>query len=71
MTIGRDGMVYLTSAGHDNGYILRVTRDFYALDRHRDRLLQINADGKVVQAHALPHFDKCPAQGFRVCECSF
>ena len=27
LTIGRDGMVYLTSAGHDTGYILRVSRD--------------------------------------------
>jgi len=27
LTIGRDGMVYLTSAGHDSGYILRVSRD--------------------------------------------
>lgn len=140
LTIGRDGMVYLTSAGHDTGYILRVSRDgrdklggasvpaihnatagtsgriassnghfshqvamynkefqkvnavtdflvsdrvgwdapasieaaasgdFYALDHHRDRVLQIRADGKVVKAHTLPHFDKCPAQGFRVCE---
>ena len=24
LTIGRDGMVYLTSAGHDTGYILRA-----------------------------------------------
>jgi len=140
LTIGRDGMVYLTSAGQDNGYILRVSRDgrdklggasvpaihnatadadgliassnghfshqvaiydpefrkvnavtdflvndqvgwdapasvevdaggdFYALDHHRDRILRINAEGKIVQAHALPHFDKSPAQGFRVCE---
>jgi hypothetical protein len=42
--------------------------DFYALDHHRDRILQIIADGKVIRAHALPHFDKCPPQGFRVCE---
>ena len=27
LTIGRDVMVYLTSAGHDTGYILRVSRD--------------------------------------------
>ncbi|NQT37208.1 MAG: hypothetical protein HQ581_06950 [Planctomycetes bacterium] len=27
LTIGRDGMVYLTSAGQDSGYILRVSRD--------------------------------------------
>ena len=27
LTVGRDGMVYLTSAGHDSGYILRVSRD--------------------------------------------
>jgi outer membrane protein assembly factor BamB len=140
LTIGRDGMVYLTTAGHDNGYILRVSRDgrdklgaacveavqnatadaagivasahghfkhqvaiydkefaplhvvtdflvsdeagwdapagveagasgdFYALDHHRDRILRIQADGKITRAFALPHFDKCPAQGFRVCE---
>ena len=27
LTIGRDGMVYLTSAGQDTGYILCVSRD--------------------------------------------
>ena len=27
LTIGRDGMVYLTSAGHDSGYILRISRE--------------------------------------------
>ena len=27
LTVGRDGMAYLTSAGHDMGYILRVSRD--------------------------------------------
>ena len=42
--------------------------DFYGLDQHRDRILQINADGKIVRAYALPHVDKCPAQAFRVCE---
>ncbi len=42
--------------------------DFYALDQHRDRILQLDADGKVVKSHALPHLDKCPAQAFRVCE---
>ena len=42
--------------------------DFYALDHHRDRILRIDANGKIVKAYALPHFDKCPAQGFRVCE---
>jgi hypothetical protein len=140
LTVGRDGMVYLTSAGQDTGYILRVSRDgrdklgsasvpaihnatadaggliagthghfshqvalysrefqklqavtdflvsdqvgwdapasvevgaggnFYGLDHHRDRILQIDAHGKVVQAHSLPHFDNCPPQGFRVCE---
>jgi outer membrane protein assembly factor BamB len=140
MTIGHDGMVYLTSVGHDSGYILRISRDgrdklgaatveavnnatanaagivasshghfkhqvslydqqlqplaaatdflvsdeagwdapagveagasgdFYALDQHRDRILRIGADGKVARAFALPHFDKCPPQGFRVCE---
>ncbi len=140
LTIGRDGMVYLTSAGHDGGYILRVSRDgrdklggktdeainnatadangliasahghfahevaladkqfhklgavtdflvsdqvgwdapagveasaggdFYALDQHRDRILRINADGKIVKAFALPHRDKNPPDGLRVCE---
>ncbi len=140
LTIGRDGMVYLTSAGQDSGYILRVSRDgkdklggaslpaihnatagaggliaaahahfshqaaiydkqfqktlavtdflvsdqvgwdapagveagtggdFYGLDQHRDRILQINADGKIVRAYALPHVDNRAAQGFRVCE---
>ncbi|MGA2032769.1 MAG: hypothetical protein ABSG68_10960 [Thermoguttaceae bacterium] len=140
LTIGRDGMVYLTSAGQDCGYILRVSRDgqdklggatieaihnatadaggliaaahghfshqvaiydkrfqktqvvadflvsdldgwdapatveagasgdFYGLDHHRDRILQLNADGKIVMAYALPHIDKCTVQGFRVCE---
>ncbi len=140
LTIGRDGMVYLTSPAHDSGYILRVSRDgrdklggasvaaihnatadaagliaaahghfshqvaiydkefhktlavtdflvsdqvgwdapgsveagasgdFYGLDQHRDRILQLNADGKIVKAYALPHIDKCPAQAFRVCE---
>ena len=133
-------MVYLTSAGHDSGYILRLSRDgrdklggasvpaihnatadasgriaashahfshqvaiydkefqktgavtdflvnddvgfdaaasveagasgdFYGLDQHRDRILQIDADGKTVKAYALPHIGKCPAQAFRVCE---
>ncbi len=133
-------MVYLTSAGHDSGYILRIGRDgrdkvggasvpaihnatadrsgliagahghfshqvalydrefrkvqavtdflvsdqagwdaaggvevgasgdFYGLDQHRDRILRIRADGKVVQAYSLPHWEKCPVQGFRVCE---
>ncbi len=140
LTIGRDGMVYLTSPAHDGGYILRVSRDgrdklggalieaihnatadaggliatahghfarqvaiydkkfhktlavtdflvsdqvgwdapgdveagaggdFYGLDQHRDRILQLNAGGKIVRAYALPHVDKCPAQAFRVCE---
>lgn len=27
LTVGRDGMVYLSSAGQDTGYILRVSRD--------------------------------------------
>jgi hypothetical protein len=140
LTIGRDEMVYLRSAGRDSGYILRVSRDgsdklrgasipaiqnatadagsriaaahahfsyqvavydrqfqktltvtnflvnnkvawdtpasveagesgdFYALDQHRDRILRLNADGKTLQGYPLPHFDKCPAQTFRVCE---
>jgi outer membrane protein assembly factor BamB len=140
LSIGRDGMVYLTSAGHDSGYILRVSRDgrdklggasieaihnaaadasgliatahghfarqvaiydkefrktlavtdflvsdqvgwdapgdveagasgdFYGLDQHRDRILELNVDGKIVKAYALPHIDKCPVQAFRVCE---
>ena len=140
LTIGRDGMVYLTSAGHDSGYILRVSRDgqdklggasvpavhnatadaagliaaahghfshqvaiydkqfqktlavtdflvsdqvgwdaaasveagasgdFYGLDQHRDRIVQLKADGKIVKAYALPHIDKVSAQAFRVCE---
>ena len=140
LTIGRDGMVYLTSAGQDNGYILRVSRDgadklggasvpaihnatadkngliassnghfshqvalydrefakitavtdflvndqvgwdapgsveagaggdFYALDHHRDRIVQINADGKTVKAYPFPHIEKAQAQSFRVCE---
>jgi len=140
LTIGRDGMVYLTSAGHDSGYILRVSRDgrdklggesvpaihnatadaggliaashghfshqaaiydkefhktqavtdflvndevgwdapgsveagtsgdFYGLDQHRNRILQLNADSKIIKAYPLPHIDKCPAQAFRVCE---
>ena len=140
LTIGRDGMVYLASAGHDSGYILRVSRDgqdklggasvpaihnatadaagriaashahfshqvaiydkefqktqavtdflvndqvgwdapgsveagasgsFYGLDQHRDRIVQLNADGKIIRAYALPHIDKCPATAFRVCE---
>ena len=42
--------------------------DFYGLDQHRDRILQLNADGKIVRAYALPHVDKCSAQAFRVCE---
>ena len=136
----RNGMVYLTSAGPDDGYILRVSRDgkdklggasvpaihnatadaggliaaahghfshqvaiydkefqktqavtdflvsdqvswdapasveagaggdFYGLDQHRDRILQLDANGKIVKAFALPHVDKCAVQGFRVCE---
>ena len=140
LTIGRDGMVYLTSVGHDTGYILRVSRDgqdklgaaslpaihnatadasgliaashahfshliaiydkefqktrvvtdflvsdqagwdapasveagasgdFYGLDQHRDRILQLNAVGKLIKAYALPPIVKCPATAFRVCE---
>jgi outer membrane protein assembly factor BamB len=140
LTIGRDGMVYLTSVGQDSGYILRVSRDgrdklggaslgaihnatadaagtiaashahfshqvaiydkefqklhavtdflvsdqvswdapggveagaggdFYGLDQHRDRIVQLDAGGKVVRAYALPHVERCPAQAFRVCE---
>ena len=41
---------------------------FYGLDQHRDRILQISPQGKVVKAYALPHFDKISAQAFRVSE---
>jgi outer membrane protein assembly factor BamB len=140
LTIGRDGMVYLTSAGHDSGYILRISRDgqdkvggaavpaignatadangliassnghfshqvafydkdfqkinavtdflvsdqvgwdapadveagaggdFYGLDQHRDRILRIDAAGKLVKSYALPHVEQSQAAGFRVCE---
>ena len=27
MSVGRDGMVYLASAPHDHGYVLRIARD--------------------------------------------
>ena len=37
--------------------------DFYGLDQHRDRIVQLNADGKIVRAYALPHIDKCSATG--------
>ncbi|HEX4000757.1 MAG TPA: hypothetical protein VHX65_19570 [Pirellulales bacterium] len=140
MTIGQDGMVYLTSAGHDSGYILRVGRDghdklggqavpainnatadhdgqiasanghfshqvafydklfqktgaatdflvsdqvgwdapagveagpsgdFYALDQHRNRIVRMSGQGKLIQSYPLPTDGKYPAAGFRVCE---
>ncbi|MBM4069940.1 MAG: WD40 repeat domain-containing protein [Planctomycetes bacterium] len=48
-----------------------VSGDFYAIDQHRDRILRINATGKLLRAIAVP---REPAGGpgqmqdFRVCE---
>jgi hypothetical protein len=53
------------------GHVEAGERDFYGLDQHRDRILRISADGKVLQSYTFP---REPAgnsglvQDFRVCE---
>jgi hypothetical protein len=45
--------------------------DFYGLDQHRDRILRITADGKVVKAYRVPHEpagNPGTVFAFRVCE---
>jgi outer membrane protein assembly factor BamB len=45
--------------------------DFYGLDQHRDRILRLSADGKVIRAYTIPHEPKGSdgiVQDFRVCE---
>ena len=48
-----------------------VSGDFYALDQHRDRVLRISPQGKVLKEHALGHEPAGSggrASMFRVCE---
>lgn len=45
--------------------------DFYGLDQHRERILRVSPEGKLVQSYAIPHEPKGvpgQVQEFRVCE---
>ncbi len=53
------------------GHLEAGARDFYGLDQHRNRIVRLDAVGKVLQSYAIPH-DPAGSPGlvqdFRVCE---
>ena len=53
------------------GHVEAGSHDFFGLDQHRNRIVRLNAEGKVLTSYAIPHEPEGGqglVQDFRVCE---